>query len=252
MPKPTLKRRNTFHSLRQSFPLSRATAKIKWSFNRGNCQQCPSCGQNFNSLAQMRVHQTRSHASDEITPRGHVCQVCDKKFAFISGLKTHIYLHHKAQSVVCDQCGKTFKHSLSLQSHVRRKHPSQGCLKPRLYCHVCKKSFEFQSLLRRHMLVHRKCDQRPPASDDLAPNNTGASNRRERLCPIEPTDNKIPKHECDVCRRKFHYKSKLQKHLFIHSPVKQFFCKVCGKRYSRPDSLLYHQRSKHTTSGSVS
>ena len=51
---------------------------------------------------------------------------------------------------------------------------------------------------------------------------------------------------CDVCNKKFPFKSKLDEHVRSHSDVKSFNCDLCEKAFKHRKSLRIHFLSQHS------
>ena len=52
---------------------------------------------------------------------------------------------------------------------------------------------------------------------------------------------------CDVCDKKFPFKSKLDEHVRSHSDVKSFKCDLCEKAFKHRKSLRIHFLSQHSS-----
>ncbi|XP_068576793.1 zinc finger protein 208-like [Cebidichthys violaceus] len=48
--------------------------------------------------------------------------------------------------------------------------------------------------------------------------------------------------QCDTCQKAFQFKSKLQRHMMMHTGEKPFTCNTCGKSFTRTASLDAHMR----------
>jgi len=49
-------------------------------------------------------------------------------------------------------------------------------------------------------------------------------------------------HECEQCHKTFTFKSKLDRHLLVHSQLKQYNCLYCSSSFSLPYNLSVHIR----------
>ena len=51
---------------------------------------------------------------------------------------------------------------------------------------------------------------------------------------------------CNVCGKIAPNQTKLERHMLIHSGVKNFTCYICNKAFNRKDNLKVHIYNKHT------
>ena len=94
---------------------------------------------------------------------------------------------------------------------------------PGIQCQLCPMTFSDQSAISAHYdTAHAPCNTRP-----------------------EHPDAKYP---CDVCGRKFVYKSDARKHLAtVHSVggLQAFHCDVCSKSFTQKGNLKLHLSDVH-------
>ncbi|MDP0590388.1 MAG: C2H2-type zinc finger protein, partial [Candidatus Endonucleobacter bathymodioli] len=52
-----------------------------------------------------------------------------------------------------------------------------------------------------------------------------------------------PSHHCDICKKSFQYKSKLQSHMISHCKDQPYICGICGNQFKVTSSLTRHMLS---------
>ncbi|XP_045782950.1 uncharacterized protein PF11_0213-like isoform X2 [Maniola jurtina] len=109
-------------------------------------------------------------------------------------------------------------------------------------CKICSKVFSERGGLNHHLQLHtsdkpfscNKCTFTCKTKKYLHRHANRVHTKREK-------DN-----ECDVCGKKFLFKSLLDRHVYIHSDVRPFKCEVCNKGFNSRYSLSSH---RHTHTG---
>ncbi|XP_067637736.1 uncharacterized protein [Eurosta solidaginis] len=135
------------------------------------------------------------------------CNFCSVTFASTTNLKKHMYTHTGSKLHVCHICGNSYTDTTSLKYHLQR-HQQQKYHK----CQVCNKAFSTGHRLKmHHKSVHLK-------TRDVF---------------------------CDVCHKGFATKKHLRQHKQIHSLIKKYVCKICGKQYAQSPSLSAHMKGSH-------
>ena len=116
----------------------------------------------------------------------------------------HMFKVHDVGALICDDCGEKFQRERDFKSHKEKKH-----LKINFECKFCKKSFNVERYLDRHMKrVH--------------------------------TANEERKYKCDQCGKGFNCKETYVGHMNMHLGLKPFKCEYCGAAYQNKSNLLAH------------
>ena len=101
----------------------------------------------------------------------------------------------------------------------------QNIINAKLKCKICVEAFKTSKLLKRHLQTH--ADTKQPTRKFVKNGN-----------------NENRKFECQKCDWKFEKGTDLDRHMKIHS-VDKFVCKICGKNFSRKDTLVNHVKKTH-------
>lgn len=136
------------------------------------------------------------------------CDICQKLYKHMKGLKHHTKIHDDIKSSKCGFCPETFIHYSSKVLHERRIHTK---LKPYKCSNGCdNRTFFSKAELNLH---------------------------NQRFHSL------IKPFQCKHCSKSFSVKNDLVKHIPIHSSVLPHICDVCGKQYLRDTSLKIHKRT---------
>lgn len=165
--------------------------------------QCNKCKRTCYTPRALEEHK-RIHRPDYFFE----CQICNVKYKSREGLTRHyIRAHSDHESrFVCEHCGRSYKLKIDLAHHIKRTHAPQLQI-----CRFCGKEVKD---VKGHEWRHQK---------------------RNREIKYE--------YPCHLCRKKFHHRSRLDRHLMRHE--KGFKCEKCGKEYTGSRELMSHKRFKH-------
>ncbi|KAL0962394.1 hypothetical protein UPYG_G00339490 [Umbra pygmaea] len=112
--------------------------------------------------------------SPKQSKRAKICSVCGRSFIGAKDLTTHMRTHTEQSPYQCENCGEGFEHLDDLQKHQQNEceevheqeiGEAQFGKKDRFSrlsstdpktCQLCHKTFEFQYLLRRHLILFHK------------------------------------------------------------------------------------------------
>ena len=94
---------------------------------------CPHCGMSFHTLGQLQAHIRSRHT--DIRP--FECHLCERKFAQLGMLKTHLTTHSDARPYKCKLCDKWFKTKGSVKGHMNSMHSNVK----RHICKICGHAF---------------------------------------------------------------------------------------------------------------
>ncbi|XP_075699653.1 zinc finger protein 770 [Rhinoderma darwinii] len=192
--------------------------------------------------------------------RPYYCDACPKQFETPSKLARHYLTHTGQKPFQCQDCSKTFRQLVHLERHMMTHMlPFQ--------CNICHCHFKNLGPLSKHQQQHHAPpikEVRPPIKEVRPPKRSSAPGQKSfslRLycfgCQRTFTsEEKRLLHRCDFmnvtsvkktkapccefCEKVFPSRSKLERHLMIHTGQKPFTCALCGKAFRQKTHLKIH------------
>lgn len=168
------------------------------------------------------------------------CIICKMHFSQKSILEDHIAEHTGEKLFECKQCMEYFSTNKQLLNHNKLNHAVSHfkCDTTKYYkfkCHICRKPLTKIDNLLNHMILHSdefkmgciKCERIFTNQDAMKLHLTQF--------------HKFAISECDLCKKKYYYKSTLKDHMLkAHTDEKPFKCPECPKLFVLNKYLLAH------------
>jgi KRAB domain-containing zinc finger protein len=140
------------------------------------------------------------------------CPLCLRAMRNSTSLRCHVWSHAKAKHVQCAQCGKAFGALCLLAAHVAAKHLRLD--RPYL-CPACPAAHRSARGLATHYArKHRAHVQQRDAQLDF-------------LCCYV----RLNVMRCAACGKRFINKAQLLEHQAMHTGLKRYSCKQCGRAF---------------------
>ena len=198
---------------------------------------CIICGKSYDTKRSLLKHQLNTHSSQEegCASCGDAC-TCEEKE------KDQQKASETLKSYRCDDCNKSFETETKLQRHVmiheRAKEQEDANFK-RFLCHICSKTFRQNTGLMFHMRTHT--GYKPHVCKYCGRGFTSNSN----CINHERTHTGDRPFVCHFCSAAFAKSCTLKAHITTHTGEANYHCKTCGKSFRRLKYLKEH-RFTHT------
>ncbi|KAM9294454.1 zinc finger protein 770 [Gastrophryne carolinensis] len=175
--------------------------------------------------------------------RPYMCNVCPKKFQTPSKLARHYLTHTGQKPFQCQDCSKSFRQIVHLERHsMTHRLPFR--------CPICQRHFKDANLFHRHQELHTRGAQIKRRAPKKALYCFGCQRTFEskekwllhQCSVINITVNgKSNTLLCKLCQKVFPSRSKLERHVMIHTGQKPFVCPLCRKAFRQKVHLKIHQ-----------
>uniref|UniRef100_A0A6P4E7Z6 Zinc finger protein 271-like isoform X2 n=1 Tax=Drosophila rhopaloa TaxID=1041015 RepID=A0A6P4E7Z6_DRORH len=157
------------------------------------------------------------------------CGLCAVFFSTQTALESHARTHEDRPNSCC-HCPKYFPEESLLKEHILTHRRPHKC------CH-CPKSFLSAYDLKRHTRIHTgerpySCDQCPKSfSDKTSLTSHIRTHKGERP------------YKCSECPMSFTQQCNLQRHIRCHTGERPFKCLYCSKTFTQQSNLGLHMRA---------
>ncbi|KAG7188365.1 hypothetical protein KM043_008019 [Ampulex compressa] len=224
--------------------------------SRTTRQRCAYCIKSFSTKLALQRHMIVHQRKTKLR---YVCYACDKQFANVGKLKSHVFSSHngakekrtikknsipekRAFKFTCKVCTKQFTYQKSFVTHAK-SHPEYEQEVQEDNAHVDRvEAAEEKSQEEALMLKELKEED----ADEDEEQEEEEEEEDEEEEEEEEDDGDLPAEnlQCTQCGKLFATKRNLKRHISTHSGLK-FNCTTCGKGFSRIDKLKDHEQSKH-------
>lgn len=199
--------------------------------------KCKFCGKAFNRNAHLVRHR-KIHSGGE---KEWKCQQCGFAFWERSDLVRHIKSHEGNRPYKCDHCDQTFVWKRYLYKHLKTSHSAPD----KHFCPDCFQCFGSEEDLQMHQASDHPQKKALTHTCDVCQQEFHFKYKLDEHM-YQHTGRKA--HECDKCSQKFISRRELDRHKYEHTQEVSFSCNTCEKSFSTVDELQKHLRI-HTGGG---
>ncbi|ALC42066.1 CG15073, partial [Drosophila busckii] len=197
--------------------------------------KCELCDRSFADKQCLRNHELLKHQPDE--EKKFICEHCPKKFTKQYLLDQHRVVHQE-RNVPCDLCNRRFATVSMLATHVRMLHGNYGTM-----CDICAKVVRGRAAFQRHQLEHAGVTE-PKVQCDIC--GSWHKNKYSLKKHIKRHNNSSEKCTCSICGKVSPNRSAMLSHQrYVHISDRVHACSVCSKKFKKAITLKEHMAT-HT------
>lgn len=214
-------------------------------------------GKKYNKIKTEINHPWPSGQIKKYKKQERPCLICYKVFSKPSRLAEHKERVHDPKTIQCAKCVKMFGSVRLLTQHERAFHTTAKCkhcslelpsrheLEQHMYkhnknkCLSCSKEFKKKLMLKKHIEICGVDKRINYICDICQKSYCGKNGLRIHLITRHGFGST---HDCNWCKKKFAFLSKLKQHIIKHTRERNFSCEVCGGQFVTREALTYHSR----------
>ena len=193
--------------------------------------QCGICLKMFSTPGNLKVHQ-RIHTQEVQFP----CKHCHRIFVQKSHLQYHEQSHRERVMYDCPECDAKYTTSYYRDMHLRMKHTKKDLPT----CPHCKKIFQAESALKRH--IYSVC------APDTEEENLFCRHCGDKMKNTLYLDKHVKEkhaeynYTCKICNYVAGKSSCLKTHMRRHTGERPFKCGYCDRAFKQKTTLKNHER----------
>ena len=193
--------------------------------------QCQVCLKLFSTPGNLKVHQ-RIHTQEVQFP----CKYCHRTFVQKSHLQYHEQSHTERVMYDCPECDAKYTTSYYRDMHLRMKHTKKDLPT----CPHCKKIFQAESALKRH--IYSVCAP-DTEEENIFCRHCGDKMRNTHYLD-QHVKEKHPEYNfvCKICNYVAGKSSCLKTHMRRHTGERPFKCRHCDRAFKQKTTLKNHER----------
>lgn len=169
-----------------------------------------------------------------------LCEHCATYFKRGYDLDLHIKRVHCSKE--CDKCQKVFSNFRLLTEHLKFVHGVEPVKFYTKHCTECNRLFDTNTELSEHIATHTGENLHTCKDCNKKISSKSAFKFHLKICQNADS---LKNYECEICQKKFYFKSDLLRHSLTHSGARPHKCDFCGTTFKLRGALVEHVKSLH-------
>ncbi|XP_052102201.1 zinc finger protein 721-like [Mytilus californianus] len=169
-----------------------------------------------------------------------LCEHCATYFKRGYDLDLHIKRVHCSKE--CDKCQNVFSSFRLLTEHLKFVHGVEPVKFYTKQCTECNRLFDTNTELSEHLAIHTGENLHTCKDCNKKISSKSAFKFHLKICQNADS---LKNYECEICQKKFYFKSDLLRHSLTHSGARPHKCQFCDTTFKLRGALVEHVKSLH-------